>query len=134
MAIAMMLGLLLGGCAAEGRITAEGHSADAEAGAVEAAPDIPAGFTDMGEIAIRPSTAQSTCSYDSCVWFELYAYSDCPTAVYVEGNEVDSTTGVIYGWTNDTTGILRAGDRAMVELVTEAVGADAVTITEASCY
>jgi len=102
---------------------------------VDVEPDIPAGFKDAGTgIAYRNATEGNECSYRRCVFYELFAYEDCPTSVYVEANTVDKESQVVYGFTNDTLGSLLAGQRAIVELTILEDQANAVRLTKVSCY
>lgn len=135
--IALSLAAGLSGCQ-----TAEQRAADAAA--KEAAqqavldalkPDLPAGFKDAGNgVAYRFANEGNTCSYRSCVFVELYAYYDCPSSVYVEGNTIDTATNTVYGMTNDTLSSLASGQRGIVELTILEDRANGVQLTDISCY
>jgi len=99
------------------------------------APDMPAGFTDGGTgLGYQFVHDGVDCSYyDHCVNVELYAYSDCPTSVYVEANVMTEDSTVI-GYTNDTLSSLSTGQKGRMILGSMEDGAARFQLTKISCY
>lgn len=85
---------------------------------VISAPDLPVGFYDMGDgFAFRwiDEAECSTNPYIYCVTAELYAYEDCPTAVHLEANILDSSN-LILDRVSTNVSSLQIGDHARAVL------------------
>ena len=96
--------------------------------------DVPAGFEDGGTGVAYRFVEEDCQIWDYCVIVELFAYTDCPQGVDVEGNEIDYDTDTIYDYTYESTGAMYAGDNALVELAILNPRANGVQLTDIICY
>lgn len=95
---------------------------------------VPNGFEDGGTGVAYRFVEEDCQIWDYCVIVELFAYSDCPQGVDVEGNEIDYDTDTIYDYTYESTGAMYAGDNALVELAILNPRANGVQLTDIICY
>lgn len=73
------------------------------------------------------------CTHWDCVAYDVVTRDGCPNGLYVEANVLDSG-GRVIGFTNDSVGQLRAGDRAKVILDVIEEDGEGIRVTEVSCY
>jgi hypothetical protein len=113
---------------------AEASKAAAAAAAAKALIKVPDGFSDWGNgIGYKALVGQGTCaSGTSCLFYQLYAYKDCPSGVYIQANFLNSG-GVIVGYGNDLIGSMRNGDSATATLQHYG-SASNLRVTEINCY
>lgn len=95
---------------------------------------VPSGFEDAGTGVAYRFIDENCAMWDYCVVLELFAYTDCPQGVDVEGNEIDYDTDTIYDATYESTGAMYAGDSAVVELAILNPRANGVQLTDIICY
>lgn len=95
---------------------------------------VPSGFEDGGTGVAYRFVDEDCVIWDYCVVVELFAYTDCPQGVDVEGNEIDYDTDTIYDATYESTGAMYAGDSAVVELAVLNPRANGVQLTDIICY
>jgi multisubunit Na+/H+ antiporter MnhB subunit len=95
---------------------------------------VPNGFEDGGTGVAYRFIEEDCQIWDYCVIVELFAYTDCPQGVDVEGNEIDYDTDTIYDATYESTGAMYAGDNAVVELGILNPRANGVQLTDIICY
>ena len=95
---------------------------------------VPSGFEDAGTGVAYRFIDDNCAMWDYCVVVELFAYTDCPQGVDVEGNEIDYDTDTIYDATYESTGAMYAGDSAVVELAILNPRANGVQLTDIICY
>lgn len=96
--------------------------------------NVPSGFEDGGTGVAYRFIEEDCQIWDYCVIVELFAYTDCPQGVDVEGNEIDYDTDTIYDYTYESTGAMYAGDNALVELAILNPRANGVQLTDIICY
>lgn len=95
---------------------------------------VPGGFEDAGTGVAYRFLDENCVIWEYCVTVELFAYTDCPQGVDVEGNEIDYDTDTIYDYTFESTGAMYAGDSAVVELAILNPRANGVQLTDIICY
>lgn len=93
----------------------------------------PAGFNDSGDGIAYRFIENGECEMFRCARVEVVALRDCPTAVYVEANTLDAQQRVV-GMTNDMVSALRAGERAILDIVAIEDDARSFRLTDFSCY
>jgi hypothetical protein len=100
-------------------------------------PMIPEGFRDFGD-GVAYKFPEGKCVNESlarrCGQVALYAYKNCPSLVYLEGNLMVGAD-VIYDTVNATVGSMTAGSVAIVELASYKPVSETPTImiTKLSC-
>jgi hypothetical protein len=96
--------------------------------------NVPDGFSDWGNgIGFKALTGEGACSSGTvCLYYQLYAYKDCPSGVYIQANFINAG-GVIVGYGTDLVGSMRDGDSAVVDLRYYG-SASKINITKISCY
>ena len=95
---------------------------------------VPGGFEDPGTGVAYRFLEEDCQIWEYCVVIELFAYTDCPQGVDVEGNEIDYDSNTIYDATYESTGAMYAGDNAVVELSILNPRANGVQLTDIICY
>ena len=95
---------------------------------------VPGGFEDPGTGVAYRFLEEDCQIWEYCVIVELFAYTDCPQGVDVEGNEIDYDSNTIYDATYESTGAMYAGDNAVVELSILNPRANGVQLTDIICY
>lgn len=98
------------------------------------APWYPAGYFDLGEIALKWVDRDKDC-YSCYQWdAKVVSKNGCPSSVYVEVNILSG--GTVVGWTNDTLSSLGAGQYGVLRFQSYigGYGSLSASVSDYSCY
>jgi|GEM_PF-4385249 len=136
-AVLIVAALVIGLAVVIGLVVRVNGSSGNSSGSSASTTKLPEGFTDFGNGVAYKGTGKPCTNASlakTCAEMQLFAYKNCPSLVYIEGN-LTSKAGVIYDTVNATVGSMTAGSTAVVQLASYKPIAETpnLTVTKLNC-